>query len=87
MRKRCYHAGMVTITIKLPAEIKQRLAREAQNAGTSVSAIIREAVAARLKADVATGSLYERTQDLCGAGGSGRRDLATRRDALRGFGE
>lgn len=78
---------MVTITVKLPTEVKQRLVREARHAGKSVSAFIREAVTARLRKGSAKGSLYDRTRDLCGAGGSGRPDLATNRETLRGFGE
>jgi|LakMenEpi03Aug12_release.lakeMendotaPanAssembly.Ray.scaffolds.fasta_scaffold457199_2 Arc/MetJ-type ribon-helix-helix transcriptional regulator len=78
---------METLTIKLPAEVKQRLVREARQAGKSVSAFIREAVTARLRKGTARGSLYDRTRDLCGAGGSGRPDLATSREILRGFGE
>jgi hypothetical protein len=78
---------MVTLTIKIPAELKQRLEREAEQSGRSVSALIRDAVGARLRRGSTAGSLYERTRDLCGAGGSGRRDLATNRDHLRGFGE
>ena len=78
---------MVTLTIKLPAEIKQRLEREARQAGKSVSAFIREAVTVRLRKGSAKGSLYDRTQDLCGAGRSGRPDLATNREVLGGLGE
>jgi len=78
---------MVTLTIKLPADVKQRLEREARQAGKSVSAFIREAVTARLRRGPAKGSLYDRTQDLCGAGSSGRADLATNRVILQGFGE
>jgi hypothetical protein len=78
---------MVTLTIKLPAELKLRLEREAVQSGRSVSALIRDAVGAQLRRVPVSGSLYERTRDLCGAGRSGRRDLATNRDYLRGFGE
>jgi len=78
---------MVTITIKLPAEVKQRLEREARQAGKSVSAFIREAVTVRLRKGSAKGSLYDRTQDLCAAGRSGRPDLATSREIFREFGE
>jgi len=78
---------MVTLTIKLPAELKQRLEREALQSGRSVSALIRDAVGAQLRRAPMSGSLFDRTRDLCGAGRSGRRDLATNRDHLRGFGE
>jgi hypothetical protein len=78
---------METLTIKLPAEVKERLVREARQAGKTVSAYIREAVTARLRKGSARGSLYDRTRDLCGAGGSGRPDLATNREILRGLGE
>jgi predicted transcriptional regulator len=78
---------MVTLTIKLPAEVKERLVREARQAGKTVSAFIREAMTARLRKSSAKSSLYDRTRDLCGAGRSGRHDLATDREVLRGFGE
>jgi Arc/MetJ-type ribon-helix-helix transcriptional regulator len=87
MRRKEYIAGMVNLTIKIPADVKQRLEREAQQSGRSVSDLIREAVGDHLRKAAATTSLYERTRDLCGVGGSGRPDLATNREHLRGFGE
>lgn len=78
---------MVSLTIKLPLAVKQRLEREARQSGKSVSALIREAVSTRLRQASAGGSLFERTRDLCGAGSSGRPDLATNREVLREFGE
>jgi hypothetical protein len=78
---------MVNLTIKLPADVKQRLEREAQHSGRSVSDLIREAVGVHLGKATVTTSLYDRTRDLCGVGGSGRADLATNRDHLQGFGE
>ena len=78
---------MVSLTIKLPLAMKQRLEREARQSGKSVSALIREAVSTRLRKATAGGSLFERTRDLCGAGSSGRPDLATNREVLREFGE
>jgi Arc/MetJ-type ribon-helix-helix transcriptional regulator len=78
---------MVTLTIKLPAELKLQLERQAQHSGRSVSALIREAVGERLRRSAKAASLYDRTRDLCGSGGSGRPDLATNPDHLRGFGE
>ena len=82
-----YHFRMVSLTIKLPLAVKQRLEREARQSGKSVSALIREVVSARLRKSTTAGSLYDRTRDLCGAGASGRPDLATNREVLRGFGE
>jgi hypothetical protein len=78
---------MVTLTIKLPAELKLQLERQAQQSGRSVSALIREAVGERLRRSAKAASLFDRTRDLCGSGGSGRPDLATNPDHLRGFGE
>lgn len=78
---------MVNLTIKLPAAVKQQLERVARQSGKSVSALIREAVAVRLRKASSGRSLYDRTRDLCGAGASGRPDLATNRELLRGFGE
>lgn len=82
-----YNRGMVTLTIKLPAALKQQLEREAAHSGRSVSALIREAVHERIRAAPRSGSLYDRTRDLCGAGGSGRPDLATDATSFSGFGE
>jgi plasmid stability protein len=78
---------MTTLTIKLPAELKQRLELEASQSGRSISALIREAVTERLRAGETKTSLYDRTRDLCGAGASGRPDLATNPDHLEGLGE
>lgn len=78
---------MVNLTIKVPAAVKQQLERVARQSGKSVSSLIREAVATRLRKVTAGGSLYDRTRDLCGAGASGRPDLATNAELLRGFGE
>lgn len=44
-----HHPGMVSLTIKLPLAVKQRLEREARESGKSVSALIRELVSARLR--------------------------------------
>ena len=87
LRIRQYRWCMVNLTIKLPLDVKQQLERAARQSGKSISALIREAVATRLRRVNAGGSLYDRTQDLCGAGASGRPDLATSRELLRGFGE
>ena len=78
---------MTTLTIKLPGEMKAMLEVEAKQSGKSVSALIRESVAERLRDAGSATSLYERTRDLCGAGGSGLRDLATNPEHMRGFGE
>lgn len=86
LRRKHYHDGMVTLTIKLPEAVKQLLEREARQSGKSVSALIREAVSVRLRKSTAGGSLYDRTRDLCGAGASGRPDLATNREVFREFG-
>lgn len=86
VRKKNYHPGMVSLTIKLPLAVKQMLEREARQCGKSVSAVIREAVSARLRASAGGGSLYDRTRDLCGAGSSGRPDLATHRGVFEEFG-
>ena len=77
---------MKTLTIKLPAEMKDRLELEARQSGKSVSALIRESISERLRAGDGKTSLYERTQDLCGAGSSGVPDLATNPEHMEGFG-
>ena len=78
---------MTSLTIKLPEKLKQRLEREAELSGRSVSALIRDAMTERLRATEGETSLYDRTRDLCGAGASGSPDLATNPDQLDGFGE
>lgn len=78
---------MVTLTIKLPETLKQQLELEARQTGRSVSAVIREAVGARLRQTSSGSSLYDRTRDLCGIGSSGRPDLATNIAHLARFGE
>lgn len=78
---------MKTLTIKLPGDMKARLELEARQSGKSVSALIRESIVERLRAGDAETSLYERTQDLCGAGASGVSDLATNPEHLEGFGK
>ncbi|MBJ7249475.1 MAG: CopG family transcriptional regulator, partial [Thermoleophilia bacterium] len=40
---------MVNLTIKLPLDVKQQLERAARQSGKSISALIREAVATRLR--------------------------------------
>jgi hypothetical protein len=78
---------VTSLTIKIPADLKQRLEREAKLSGRSVSALIREAMAERLHATEGETSLYDRTKDLCGAGASGQPDLATNPEHLKSFGE
>lgn len=78
---------MTTLTIKLPAELKQRLELEARQSGRSVAALIREAVPGRLRISKGTTGIYDRTKDLCGAGASWRPGLATNPDHLGGFEE
>ena len=81
-----YLLGMVTLTIKLPESLKQLLELEARQSDRSVSAVIREAVGQQLQKSGKSTSLYDRTRDLCGSGGSGRPDLATNSDLFEGFG-
>jgi hypothetical protein len=78
---------VTTLTIKLPSDMKARLETEAKQSGKSVSALIRESISERLKGAEGKTSLFERTQDLCGAGASGASDLATNPDRMEGFGE
>lgn len=79
--------GMETLTIKLPADLKHQLEQQAKQSGRSVSELIREAVGEHLRRTRKSTSLYDRTRDLCGSGGSGMPDLATNPDHLKGFGE
>jgi len=87
LRKTSYNLGMVNLTIKVPAELKQQLELHAKQSGRSVSALIREAVSRGLRKTTRAASLYDRTRDLCGTRGSGMPDLATNPAHLRGFGQ
>jgi hypothetical protein len=82
-----YDFDVVTLTIKLTPELKQRLEHEAKQSGRTISAVIRDVVDRHLTSSGDGPSLFDRTRDLCGTGGSGTPDLATSAEHLRGLGQ
>ena len=79
---------MTTISIKIPDDLASRLDALARAENTSRSSLFRQALADKLKASArrTKPSLYELTEDLCGAGASGIGDLASNSKHLDGFG-
>lgn len=79
---------MTTISLKVPDELVSRMDAVARARQTSRSALLREALEEKLKvaARKAPLSLYERSADLCGMGGSGLGDLASNPKHMDGFG-
>jgi len=79
---------MITMTVKMPDDLKLQLEAAARLSGKSVSAIVRESLRKTMrKIGPGKSSPYERTKDLCGAGDSGIADLATNPVHMKGFGE
>ncbi len=80
---------MVTISVKLPAVLKNQAEAEARLSGKSVSALVRESLSTRisLKKGSKKISLYQKSKNLCGCLDSGITDLATNPKYMKGFGE
>jgi hypothetical protein len=80
---------MVTLTIKLPQELRAKLEKEATLSGRSVSAVVRESLCKHLsrKGVRRKPSLLALAGELCGIGDSRVADLATNPKHLEGFGE
>ncbi len=79
---------MTTISLKIPDDLALQLDAAASAAQTSRSALFREALIEKLESRSlkAKPSLYDLSADLCGAGASGLRDLASNPKHLKGFG-
>jgi hypothetical protein len=79
---------MKTISLKVPDELVSRMDAAARAKRTSRSALLREALEEKLEviASKTPPSLYERSVDLCGKGGSGLGDLASNPEHLKEFG-
>jgi hypothetical protein len=81
---------MNTLTIRLPAELRNHLTAEARRAGKTPARFIRETLEKRLRPAILETqggtSLYELTRDLCGSVGGGPRDLASNKKHLNGYG-
>ena len=81
---------MSILTLQLPDGLKEQLARAARRSGKSPARFVRETLENRLKAtrprSPGSSSLYELSQDLCGAAAGGPRDLAANKKHLNGYG-
>jgi hypothetical protein len=81
---------MSTMTLQLPNDLKEQLARAARRSGKTPARFVREALESRLKVTQsrATGrsSLYELSRDLCGSTAGGPRDLAGNKKHLDNYG-
>ena len=65
---------MQTVTVKLPAEISERLNRRARELNQPKSEIVRRALVAELNGKNKTASILDRARDLVGKYASGRKD-------------
>ena len=79
---------MITISLKVPAELVARMDAVAHAKRTNRSALLREALEEKLEvaARETPPSLFERSADFCGKGSSGLGDLASNPQHLEGFG-
>jgi plasmid stability protein len=75
----------MTVTIRLPDELKAKLRHRLAAHGVTLSEFVREAIVEKLDRETAgTPSTYELGKDLFGKHGSGRDDLSTNRKAILG---
>ena len=82
-----YRYPMTTLTLKVPDELLARLDEAARAARISRSEICRKALETRLKKiPLKRRSLFELSNDLCGSGASGIKDLSSNKKHLEGFG-
>jgi hypothetical protein len=78
---------VATLSVKLPADLGDRLATAAREQGTTRSAFVRLALETALRRGgrVAPGSCFALARDLAGCV-EGPRDLSTAKRHLRGYG-
>jgi len=81
---------MSRLTLRLPDDLKSRLAVAARRSGKTPARFVRESLEKHLKASeprsIGSSSLYERSRDLCGSVAGGPRDLAANKKHLNGYG-
>lgn len=82
---------MSVLTCKLPDALHGRLADLARRRGVAKSALVREAIEAKISKESAPArcrpaNLLEALGDSVGSIASGKRDLASNKKHLRGFG-
>lgn len=70
---------MQTLTVKLPAQVSERLNRRARELKQPKSEIVRRALLAELNGKNKTASLLDRAGDLVGKYASGRKDSSHKR--------
>lgn len=87
---RYYFARMSVLTCKLPHALDGRLAELARRRGVPKSVLVREAIEAKIAEEAAAprrhANLLEALGDSVGSIASGKRDLASNKKHLRGFG-
>ena len=86
-RDRYYDSFMNTLTCKLPEDLSARLDALARAERRSKSAVLRDALEARLRSEPKVIYALDLTKHLCGSLEGGPSDLATNPGHLRGFGE
>ncbi len=81
---------MTSITIRLPAEMKDKLKAQSRLSGKSCSALVRRSLEKELSFPKKGGgrkqSVLEKLADLAGKGDSGCPDLATNSKQMEGYG-
>ena len=77
-----YHRDMELISVKLPPELRAKVAAEAQRRNVSQSTIIRESLERALSASRGEASCADLAGTLVGSIRSGRRDLSTNKKLL-----
>lgn len=91
-RPRYYLSRMSVLTCKLPSALDGRLADLAKRRGVAKSVLVREAIEAKIAEEAASprrrpANLLEALGDSVGSIASGKRDLASNKKHLRGFGK
>lgn len=76
----------VTLSIKIPIEVRKRLEKEARERRTTTSDLMRQALQLILESESSVGSCYELSEDLFRDLGAGPRDLSTNDKYLEDFG-
>jgi metal-responsive CopG/Arc/MetJ family transcriptional regulator len=79
----------VRITVRIPAELRHRLKKTAERAGTRESDLVRDALETRLSAEEGEQTVFDRMKQagLIGIIGDAPSDLSTSREHFDGFGE
>ncbi len=76
----------VTLSIKVPVEVRKKLDKVARERQTTASELVRQALAVVIESKSRDGSCYELSEDLFDDLGTGPRDLSTNKRHLESFG-